>query len=285
MLASIIASGLALGAVYALIGITYNVMFSASRVMSFTSGQLGMLGGVFGALFIARLGIPSPVGLVLTLAACAAVGVLTEVVAVRPVLASLEKHLYVLSTLAAALMIQQLTAIEWSTEPQPFPRLLGIGSGVTDEKFWLPVLACAAVIGGLEWMYRRTLVGRAFIAIAEDNFAARALGLPERRLRMASYALAGAVAGLAGFSSGQLLLAFFANGAMLNFYGFVPVALGGLGNNRGAVAGGLALGLFQQAANFLVGGVFASVAVFAVFIVVLLAAPQGLFGAPPVRRV
>ena len=258
MLASIIASGLALGAVYALIGITYNVMFAASRVMSFTAGQLGMLGGVFGALFVGRLGLPGPIGLVLTLAACAGVGVLTEIVAVRPVLASLEKHLYVLSTLAAALLIQQLTAIEWSTEPQPFPRLLGLGSGIFNEKFWLPVLACAAVIAGLEWMYRRTLVGRAFIAIAEDNFAARALGLPERRLRMASFALAGAVAGLAGFSSGQLLLAFFANGAMLNFYGFVPVALGGLGNNRGAVVGGLALGLFQQAANFTVGGVFAS---------------------------
>jgi len=285
MLASIIASGLALGAVYALIGITYNVMFAASRVMSFTAGQLGMLGGVFGALFITRLGVPAPIGLVLTLAACAAVGVLTEIVAVRPVLASLEKHLYVLSTLAAALLIQQLTAIEWSTEPQPFPRLLGLGSGILDEKFWLPVLACIVVIGGLEWMYRRTLVGRAFIAIAEDNFAARALGLPERRLRMASFALAGAVAGLAGFSSGELLLAFFANGAMLNFYGFVPVALGGLGNNRGAVVGGLALGLFQQAANFTVGGVFASVLVFTVFIVVLLAAPQGLFGAPTVRRV
>ncbi len=285
MLASIVASGLALGAVYALIGITYNVMFSASRVMSFTAGQLGMLGGVFGALFVGRLGVPGPVGLVLTLAACAGVGVLTEVVAVRPVLASLEKHLYVLSTLAAALLIQQLTAIEWSTEPQPFPRLLGIGSGILDEKFWLPVLACAAVVAGLEWMYRRTLVGRAFVAIAEDNFAARALGLPERRLRMASFALAGAVAGLAGFSSGQLLLAFFANGAMLNFYGFVPVALGGLGNNRGAVVGGLALGLFQQAANFTVGGVFASVLVFAVFIVALLAAPQGLFGAAAVRRV
>lgn len=285
MLASIITSGLALGAVYALIGITYNVMFSASRVMSFTTGQLGMLGGVFGAMFILKLGLPILVGLVLTLVACAAVGVLTEIVAVRPVLAKLEQHLYVLSTLAAALMIQQLAAIEWSTEPQPFPRLLGWGAGITDEKFWLPVLACAVVIIGLEWMYRRTLVGRAFVAIAEDNFAARALGLPERNLRMASYALAGAIAGLAGFSSGQLLLAFFANGAMLNFYGFVPVALGGLGNNRGAVVGGLALGLFQQAANFLVGGVFSSVAVFAVFIVTLLAAPQGLFGAPAARRV
>jgi branched-chain amino acid transport system permease protein len=286
MLASILASGLAIGAVYALIGVTYNTMFSASRVMSFTSGQLGMLGGVLGSLFILRLGFPPLLGFVVAMAGCAAVGVLTEFIAVRPVLARLDQHLYVLSTLALALMIQQVTAIEWSTEPQPFPRLFGIGSGGPfDEKFWLPLVACAAVVIGLEFLYRRTLVGRAFLAIAEDNFAARALGLPERNLRMASYALAGVIGGVAGFASGELLLAFFANGALLNFYGFVPVALGGLGNNRGTVVGGLALGLFQQAANFTFGGVFASVAVFVVFIVVLLAAPQGLFGSPSVRRV
>lgn len=286
MLPNILAAGLAIGAVYALIGVAYNVMFTASRVMSFTAGQLGMLGGVLGALFIRRLGIPAIIGFPLALTGCALVGVVTEIVAVRPVLGSLEKHLYVLSTLAFALMIQQFTAIEWSTEPQPFPRLFGIGNGgVTDEKFWLPVIACAAAIGGLEFLYRRTLIGHAFLAIAEDNFAARALGLPERNLRMLGFALAGAIGGLAGFSSGELLLAFFANGALLNFYGFVPVALGGLGNNRGAIIGGLALGLFQQAANFLVGGIFSSVAVFSLFIIVLLAAPQGLFGSTTARRV
>lgn len=284
-LASILATGLAMGAIYALIGISYNVMYSTSRVMSFTAGQLGMLGGVLGALFSLRLGLPLLVGFVLTLACCALIGVITEFVAVRPVLKSLDQHLYVLSTLALALMIQQVTAIEWSTEPQAFPRLFGIGSGVWDEKFWLPVAACAATIAGLEWMQRKTLAGRAFLAVAEDNFAARALGLPERNLRVASYALAGSVGGIAGYAGGELMLAFFANGAFLNFYGFVPVALGGLGNNRGALVGGLALGIFQQAANFLVGGIFASVAVFVVFIIVLLWVPQGLFGTSTARRV
>src|ERR1700733_3801522 len=99
MIESIVAYGLAMGAVYALIGITYNVMFSASRVFSFTAGALGMLGGVFGALFIGRMGMPVIVGLFATLAAGAIIGVATEIVAVRPVLASLEQHLYVLSTL------------------------------------------------------------------------------------------------------------------------------------------------------------------------------------------
>jgi branched-chain amino acid transport system permease protein len=285
MVESIITYGLALGCIYALIGITYNVMFSASRVFSFTAGTLGMLGGVLGSLFILRWGLPVVVGFVLVLAAGALLGVVTEIVAVRPVLKSLEQHLYVLSTLALALLIQQFTAIEWGTEARPFPRLIDIPRGGFDQQFWLPMLACVVVIVGLELLYRRTLVGRAFLAIAEDNYAARALGLPERPLRMASFALAGVIGALAGFAGGEMILAFFDNAPMLTFYGFVPVALGGMGNNRGAVVAGLILGLFQQGANFLVGGIFASVAVFTVFIIVLLAFPEGLAGARIERRV
>jgi branched-chain amino acid transport system permease protein len=285
MVESIVLSGVAIGCIYALIGITYNVMFSASRVFSFTAGTLGMLGGVLGSLFIARMGMPLIVGFVLALLGGIVLGIVTEIVAVRPVLKSLDQHLYVLSTLALALMVQQFTAIEWGTDARPFPRLFDLVRNGIDQRFWLPILACAVVIVGLELLYRHTLIGHAFLAIAEDTYAARALGLPERSLRLASYALAGVIGALAGFAGGEMLLAFFGNAPLLTFYGFVPVALGGMGNNRGAVVAGLLLGLFQQAANFLVGGIFASVAVFTVFITVLLTCPEGLAGATLQRRV
>ena len=285
MVESIVLTGVAIGCIYALIGITYNVMFSASRVFSFTAGTLGMLGGVLGSLFIAQMGMPVAVGLLLVFVAGAVFGIITEIVAVRPVLKSLDQHLYVLSTLALALLVQQFTAIEWGTEARPFPRLFDVARGGFDQQFWLQMLACVAVIVGLELLYRYSLIGRAFLAISEDNYAARALGLPERSLRMASFALAGVIGALAGFAGGEMLLAFFGNAPILTFYGFVPVALGGMGNNRGAVVAGLLLGLFQQAANFLVGGIFASVAVFTVFIVVLLVRPEGLAGASLQRRV
>ena len=285
MVESIVLTGVAIGCIYALIGITYNVMFSASRVFSFTAGTLGMLGGVLGSLFIAQMGMPVAVGLLLVFVAGAVFGIITEIVAVRPVLKSLDQHLYVLSTLALALLVQQFTAIEWGTEARPFPRLFDVARGGFDQQFWLPMLACVAVIVGLELLYRYSLIGRAFLAISEDNYAARALGLPERSLRMASFALAGVIGTLAGFAGGEMLLAFFGNAPILTFYGFVPVALGGMGSNRGAVVAGLLLGLFQQAANFLVGGIFASVAVFTVFIIVLLVRPEGLAGATLQRRV
>ncbi len=260
-------------------------MFSASRVFSFTAGMLGMLGGVLGALFINKMGLNAIVGFGLVLACGAVLGLITEVLTVRPVLKSIEQHLYVLSTLAFALMVQQLTAIELGTEAQPFPRLIPIGPGWLDQQFWLPMLACAVTIVGLELLYRKTLIGRAFLAVAEDSYAARALGLPETGLRLASFALAGVIGTLAGFTGAETLLAYFGNQSILSFYGFVPVALGGMGSNRGALIGGLALGLFQQAANFLVGGIFAAVAVFVVFILVLLLRPEGLAGIATARRV
>src|SRR5215469_9864398 len=232
MVESIVLTGVAIGCIYALIGITYNVMFSASRVFSFTAGTLGMLGGVLGSLFIAQMGMPVAVGLLLVFVAGAVFGIITEIVAVRPVLKSLDQHLYVLSTLALALMVQQFTAIEWGTEARPFPRLFDVERSGFDQQLWLPMLACAAVIIALELLYRHTLVGRAFLAISEDTYAARALGLPERGLRMASFALAGMIGALAGFAGGETLLAFFGNAPILIFYGFVTIALGGIGNNR-----------------------------------------------------
>src|SRR6201984_1136397 len=150
MVESIILSGVAIGCVYALIAIAYNVMFAASRVFSFTAGTLGMIGGVLGSLFIVRMGMPVAIGFLLALASGALLGIVTEIVAVRPVLKSLDQHLYVLSTLALALMIQQFTAIKWSTEPLPFPRLFDIARVEFDQQFWLPMLACLVVIVSLE---------------------------------------------------------------------------------------------------------------------------------------
>ncbi len=118
--------GLAMGAVYALIGVTYN-----TDVLHVAGDELHRRANPRDARRRVRFDVHSAAraavdrGIFLTLAACALVGVITEIIAVRPVLKSLEQHLYVLSTLALALMIQQVTAIEWSTEPQGFPRLMG----------------------------------------------------------------------------------------------------------------------------------------------------------------
>jgi branched-chain amino acid transport system permease protein len=285
MFLSILIAGVAVGSVYAMIGICYNVMYSTSKVLSFTSGQLGMLGAVFGAWLIGDLQWPIWIGFPAAMLVGIVFSLITEFVAVRPVLKNLDQHLYVLSTLALALMVQTAAAIWWGTEPRPFPTLVGLSPAGLAEKYWLPVLVCVLTMVSVDLFYRKTLWGRAFTAISEDADAALALGIPERRMRVISYVLAGFVGALAGFVGGQLLFAFFAIGALLTFYGFIPIAIGGIGSNRGALVGGLTVGILQQIANYVVGGVFVGVVTFALFIVVLVLMPQGLFGSTVARRV
>lgn len=285
MFLSILIAGVAVGSVYAMIGICYNVMYSTSKVLSFTSGQLGMLGAVFGAWLIGDLQWPIWIGFPAAMLVGIVFSLITEFVAVRPVLKNLDQHLYVLSTLALALMVQTAAAIWWGTEPRPFPALVGLSPAGLAEKYWLPVLVCLLTMVSVDLFYRKTLWGRAFTAISEDADAALALGIPERRMRVISYVLAGFVGALAGFAGGQLLFAFFAIGALLTFYGFIPIAIGGIGSNRGALVGGLTVGILQQIANYVVGGVFVGVVTFALFIVVLVLMPQGLFGSTVARRV
>ena len=148
----------------------------------------------------------------LTLRGCAVIGVLTEDIAVRPVLNSLDQHLYVLSTLAFALIIQQVTAIHWSTEPQPFPassRMRRVGLG--DEKFWLPLVTCALAIVGLEYLYRRTLLGRASWPSPRIN-SRRGAGPAEARTARRELRHGRRNRWPCGLFRRRLLLAFFANG-------------------------------------------------------------------------
>lgn len=282
-----IVSGLAIGMVYAAVALVYNVMYSTSKVLSVTTGHLAMLGGVFGAYIISALGLHWLVGLVGAVLVGAAFGWLTDVLAIRRVLARSDEHLWLLSTLALATIVQHAVALWWGTEPKPFPRLIPqeFGAGVLDQKFWLPV-GCAVLMAlGLELFYRRTMYGKVFMAMSEDAFAARARGVSTDRIRMLSYVLSGALGGLAGFAAGQLTFAFFALGHALTLSGFIALAVGGLGSNVGALIGGAALGLLSAFATYYFGGEYQQTVAVGLLMVILLLKPEGLLGAKNVRPV
>src|SRR3954469_7135577 len=284
---TVIVSGLAIGAVYAAAALAYNVMYSTSKVLSVTTGHLCMLGGVFGAWFIGNLRLPVIVGLIGAVVVGALFGWLTELVGVRRVLARSDEHLWLLSTLALATIVQQAAGLWWGTEPRPFPRLIpqDFSAGLTDQKYWLPVAVVLLTAPGLELFYRRTLWGKLFQATSEDAFAARARGLPTDRVLPFSSLLSGALGGLAGFAAGQLTFAFFALGLTLTLNGFIALAVGGLGSNIGALVGGAALGLLSAFATYFFGGEYQQTIAVGLLMVVLLVQPEGLFGAKNVRPV
>jgi branched-chain amino acid transport system permease protein len=283
----VIVSGLATGALFAATALVYNVMFSTSKVLSVTTGHIAMLGGVFGAYAINGLGLPWWVGLAAAIAVGAFFGWITDVVAIRRVLARSDEHLWLLSTLAVATMVQQAVGLWWGTEPRPFPRLIpqDFSAGIADQKFWLPVVLAVVMALGLAAFYSRTMYGKLFVAMSEDAFAARARGVSTDRIRVASYVLAGALGGLAGFAAGQLTFAYFALGLSLTLNGFIALAVGGLGSNVGALIGGFALGLLNAFASYWFGGEYQQTIAVGLLMVVLLVKPEGLLGSRNVRPV
>lgn len=283
----VIVSGLAIGMVFAAVALVYNVMYSTSKVLSVTTGHLAMLGGVFGAWFINQLHWHWSLGLLGAVVIGAAFGWLTEVLAIRRVLARSDEHLWLLSTLALATMVQQAVGLWWGTEPKPFPRLVpqGFGVGLADQKFWLPIVLALVMAIGLDRFYRRTMYGKLFVAMSEDAFAARARGVSTDRIRELSYLLSGALGGLAGFAAGQLTFAYFAVGLSLTLNGFIALAVGGLGSNIGALLGGAALGLLNAFASYWIGGEYQNTIAVGLLMLVLLVKPEGLLGSQHVRPV
>lgn len=279
--------GLATGAVYAVVAMVFNMMYSTSKVLSLTSGHLAMLGGVFGAWMIGLLGLPAWLALPATVLLAALFGLLTDFIAIRRVLAHGDEHLWVLSTLALGTIVQHLMALWWGTEPKPFPRLISqdFSAGALDQKYWLPIALSAAASLGLAAFYKYTMMGRIFVAVSEDAFAARARGIPVERVRAASFALAGALGGLAGFAAGQLTFAFFALGMWLTLFGFIALAVGGLGSNIGALVGGLLLGLLGALSTYFIGAQYQQSISVGLLMIVLLVRPAGLFGNTVARQV
>jgi branched-chain amino acid transport system permease protein len=262
-------------------------MYSTSKVLSVTTGHLAMLGGVFGAFFISGLGLHPLLGLAGAVAVGALFGLLTDVIAIRRVVSRSDEHLWLLSTLALATIVQQGVGLWWGTEPQPFPRLLpqDFSAGMADQKYWLPIVTTAAVALALELFYRRTLYGKLFVAMSEDTFAARARGIETDRIRSLSYVIAGVIGGMSGFAAGQLTFAFFALGLTLTLNGFIALAVGGLGSNVGALVGGAALGLLNAFSSNLIGGEYQNTVSVGLLMLILLLKPEGLFGARNVRPV
>jgi branched-chain amino acid transport system permease protein len=282
----VLINGLALGALYGMTAIIYNITFSTSKVLSFGTGHYAMLGGVFGAWFVLGWGLPVWLALPAVLAVGALAGLVTELVAIRRLMTGADDHLWVLSTLALATMTQEAVGLWRGTDPTPFPRVFPQDfAGLLDQKFWLPIILAVAMAIGLDLFYRHTMLGKAFIAVSEDSFAARARGLIPARIRTGSFMLAGALGALSGYAAGQLTFADFSLGSALSLSGFIALALGGIGSNLGALIGGVALGLMTSFTSYFFGAEYQKTIAIGLLVLLLVARPQGLFGHAVVRQV
>jgi branched-chain amino acid transport system permease protein len=282
----VIVAGLALGATYALTALVYNTMYSTSKVLNFGAGQFAMAGGIICAWVMLSLHQPLWVATIAVIAVGALFGALTELVAVRRVMADSDSHLWVLTTLALATIVEQAVGLVWGWDPTPFPRLFKQPMGtLLDQKFWLPVAVAIAATVLLDLFYRRTMLGKSFLAVAEDEVAARARGVSSAKVRCLSYMLAGVVGAISGMAAGQLNFADPSLGMRLGLGGFLALAVGGMGSSVGALIGGLFAGLLNSFSTDLFGAQYSDAVALGVLAIILIIRPLGLFGISNTRSV
>jgi branched-chain amino acid transport system permease protein len=146
------------------------------------------------------------------------------------------------------------------------------------------VIVGSLLVAGLWILLERTQIGRRMRAVASDRHMARAVGIPVGRYVTLSLALAGALAGIAGFLLGHQFLVTPTQGAGHMLKAYIAVALGGWGSVPGALVGALAIGFFETFVSAELGDAWASAALYIAVLLVLTVRPRGLFGEPLGQR-
>ena len=282
LLLQAVVSGLLLGGVYGLVAFGLSLIFGVLRIINFAHGAVMMLAMYATYWLFTLVGIDPYLSIVLTAPGFFVVGVLLQRVVIEPNRLAAE-HNQLLLTLGLALFLENLALVLWqgdfrTVRPSYAGKFFPLGEAVVE----LPrLVACggAVVMAAVLFVFlRRTDVGKAIRALAEEPEGALLMGINVSRIRAVAYGIGcGAVA-----VAGALVTPFFYVapdvGESFNIMAFVVVVLGGMGNFVGALLGGFIVGLAESLGAALLPGSLKQLVVFAFFVLVLLFRPAGLFG-------
>ena len=274
-------SGLAVGGIYALVAEGFYITHRITNTLNFGQGDFLML-GCFVTLMFIHLGLPVYINFVLVLLFLAIVGIILERVAIRPVAhAGLS---FILTSMGFAMIVQNSVVAIWGNHAQPFPSFFGGtrvkaihigGIGFFPEEVFI-ILSSLAVMVCFFFLLKRTMVGKAFSAVAFSPDIASILGINVKRMKIAAYVIASMLAGSSGFLFGAIATVEPFMGFKLTLKGFAAAILGGFLSPVGIFVGALLLGLIENFASVM-NSQFGDMISFLVIIVVLVFRPSGLF--------
>ncbi|MGD0184420.1 MAG: branched-chain amino acid ABC transporter permease [Roseiarcus sp.] len=291
MIADILVSGVPLGCLYALVAVSYNILYRPTNVFNFAQGDLVTIGALLTASFLNR-SLVWPLALLAAAAIVGAIALLEEVVAVSPILRrSPGGGAWVITTLAFSLILTNLVGKYWGMDPvfvsAPWPLSADPFTihGVQISSYQIALVAIsAAIVLAVEALYR-TRTGKAIMAVAENRDAALLRGVDPSALSRWSFIAGGALAAATGYLAAPLIPASPALGVALLVKGFAAAALGGLGNNKGALIAGLIIGVTEATGSAYFTAGYQQTIILVVVLAILLIRPQGLFGAAGARVV
>lgn len=289
-------SGLALGSVYALVALGFNITHNTTKTLNFGQGEFLVAGAfvaVSGVLLLSGKSVTSSLlpedvtlwryggSMLITIAVLGVLGILLYYTAVRPFI-GLPGLAWVMSTIGFGIIIQNTALAIWGPSPMVLPSPLGDsvirigGAGILPQEI-LVLVSSVIVMVLLDVIMRKTKIGKAVRAVAQSQNAATLMGINVSAVIVLAFVVSSSLAGLAGLLIAPITTVSVFMGVTLALKAFSAAIVGGLSNARGCMLGGFLLGLIEAMVG-LWHAELREISIFLLIIVVLVLKPEGLLG-------
>jgi branched-chain amino acid transport system permease protein len=286
-------SGIIFGSAYALLAMSFNVIYRVAHVVNFAQGEIMTLAAL--VTYSGMVVMGQPAWLVVPVALLFAMGLsfVIDHVAVRPVwrFGGSGRHNYnwILSTFGASVLLQNVFQQIWGAKELHAPSIFGttvlrIGdAGLTTQDIGIVAVAVVIFVG-LHLMNTRTLFGKASEGVSENQQVASLMGIRPSRVITFSWLIAGLVAGVTGILIAPVLVLTANMGFFIAIKAFIAMMIGGIGNAKGAIIAGFALGIYESILSRWLPGGYVDAITFAILVLLLFLRPSGIFGKGEVVR-
>lgn len=285
----IIIGGLLQGGVFAIAALGFSLVFRVTNVVNLSQGAFCVLGAMGMYYFQVLFGWPLLASAVAATFCSVIFCVLVGAVTFVPAASRLPTSSALILTAGLLTFFVGVTLLIWGNQPYSLPPFSGeapvvVGSiRIPSQGLWLGAVS-AVMIAALWFLLQKTALGRALRACSENPAAARLMGIDLHRMILLSFGLAALIGSIGGILVAPLMSIQFDTGHFFTIFGFVAVAIGGMGSFGGAIIGGLLLGVAQQFAAYYVSSLFSNTLALLMLLAVLVLRPSGLLQSDAPRR-
>jgi branched-chain amino acid transport system permease protein len=290
-----IVSGLTNGGVYALIALAFSIIYMTTRVINFAQGEVLMIGAYIYFYMAASkggLGLPWPAALLIALIGSVLVGLIVHLISIAP-LGKFDPNTnigWILTTLSVSLIfVEVVRNVAGEQAKRVDPIVSSFGGKKTlfsiEPKQYLILIVGVVLALFLEVLHSKTQLGRALRATAHDKATASLMGINTGFMVRYSFAVAGILGGIGGWLLAPVTFVDPNMGTLVGLTAFVAAVVGGIGSTRGALVGGLTIGVVESISKWAGAGEWSTAMVFLTLILILVLKPTGILGEALIEKV
>ena len=278
-----ILNGIPIGAIYALVALSYSFIYAASGVLNWAQGDMVMLGAYIGFTLYSVFKLGFTIELIIAMLIVAIAGLAVQFLILKPLRNKKAPPINVMiATLGVSIVVRNVALLIWGPNPQLYPSPVGtspLTSGIISVTPQDLLIVAVGIIIMLVFQYflKRTEEGKSLRAVAQDRYAAVLMGIDTERSDAIAFATSASIGAAAGILIAPVFFVTFNMGATIGLKGFVAAVIGGLGSVPGAIGGGLLLGIVESVAGGKISSGYRDAITYTLLILILWLKPSGLF--------